>query len=398
MLTDFLNDQLGQPAGEIVAKLLLVALILLLTWLAQAFVTRLLPSLLRRVARRVHLPSDGSLVRALRPPSRLLITTLGLYLAALALEPSPTLADVLDRLMRTLAAIAIFWGLLRVVAPLARTFIRARQRGATPSEADRIANQTLQQVIEQLSKAVLVVIAAAVIIELWGFNVAGLLAGFGIGGLAVALAAQDTLANLFGYFVILADEPFKVGEYVVFNQISGTVEAIGLRSTRIRVLDQSLVTVPNNTVMNASITNWSRLAKRRLNATLTLQYGSDPATVLSVVQSIRLMLQSQEQVQGDSVIAQFVDYGENSLQIMLICFVNTPAWADFQAARQDINLKIMQIMQDHGVTLATPTRTVFLESAPPTPPPASKADILPPLPEPTTSTATDSPVPPDAAN
>jgi MscS family membrane protein len=251
--------------------------------------------------------------------------------------------------------------------------------------------------VAQVAKAIIVVLTITTVMEEWGYNVGGLVAGLGIGGLAVALAAQDALGNLFGYFVILADEPFVVGEYIVVDGVSGTVEELGLRSTRLRAQDQSLVTVPNKTVANSNITNWSRLSKRRLNMTLGIDLASAPEQVLSAVQSIREMLQQHTLVEPDSVVVQFVDFNNahGALEIVIICFMKTPVWGDFQAARQDINLKIMDILQAHKVSLAVPTSTLSLTQAPSARPPKQ---FPPPKPEPTHSTATDSPVPSDAAN
>jgi len=260
-----------------------------------------------------------------------------------------------------------------------------------------LLDEKLGAVLKQLAHALIVILGLGAIIKVWGYDVAGIVAGLGIGGLAVALAAQDTLANLFGYFVILADEPFDLGEYVQLDGVSGTVETVGLRSTRIRVLDQSIVSVPNKTITNANITNWSRLAKRRLNMTLGIEYGSSPQQVLSVVQAIREMLQTHELVQEDSVTVQFVEFNSSSLDLMIICFMNTPAWGDFQATKQDINLKIMAILDERGVSVAFPSRTVYVQRAePPTGP--TERFVPPTTPEPTVSTATDSPVPDDAAN
>jgi MscS family membrane protein len=258
-------------------------------------------------------------------------------------------------------------------------------------------DEKLTQIAQQIVKAIVIILGIAAVIQAWGYNVSGLVAGLGIGGLAVALAAQNTLENVLGYFVILADQPLNVGEYVVFGDISGAVESIGFRSTRIRVLDQSLVTVPNKTIMNANVTNWSRLIKRRLNMTLGIAYSSSPDQILSVVQAIRDMLQNHDLVQADSVVVQFVGFNESSLDVMIICFMNTPDWGDFQAAKQDINLRIINILDERGVEVAFPSRTLIIEQAVAADEKLARP-LPPPTPEPTTATATDSPVPSDAAN
>lgn len=397
MLADTIKDNLGEDAANLITRLALVIVILLLTWLLRQLISAVIPRAVRRLLRRTPITWDRPLIEALQPPARFLVTVIGLWSAVLALEPSRAVRDALGPLANSLIAIGIFWGLYRLVGPAVDMFLALSRRRVRPA-APSLLDTRLAPVIKQVGGALVVVLGAAAVIGSWGYDVAGLVAGLGIGGLAVALAAQDTLANLFGYFVILADEPFQIGDFVIFDGVKGSVETLGFRSTRIRALDQSLITVPNRTVMNASITNWSRLSKRRLDMTLGLAYGSSPQQVLSVVQAIREMLRAHELIEQDSVVVQFVAFNESSLDIMIICFINTPVWADFQAARQDINLKIMDLLAERGVSVAFPSRTVFVQPAS-APDQAALAAAFPaPEPEPATSTVKESPVPDDAAN
>jgi MscS family membrane protein len=398
MLADFIRDHLGDAAVDLLARLALVAVILLLTWLLRQLLTAVVPRAVRRVTRRWNLGWDERLIHALQPPVRFVVTVLGLWAALLALEPPPDWRTLLGRLMNSLVIAGVVWGVYRLVGPGVDMMLAFSRRTARPVAAPTLLETRLGPVMQQIGGVLVWVIGLAAIIDAWGYDVAGLVAGLGIGGLAVALAAQETLANLFGYFVILADEPFQIGDFVIFDGVKGTVERLGLRSTRIRALDQSLITVPNRTVMNASITNWSRLRKRRLDMTLGIEYGSTPQQVLSVVQAIREMLQGHALVERDSVVVQFVAFNESSLDIMIICFINTPDWADFQAARQDINLKIMELLAERGVSVAFPSRTVYLHPLAADEEHERAVSLLQPYPEPITSTVKESPTPSDAAN
>lgn len=398
MLAEFMRDKLGEGAADLIARLALIAVILLITWLVRQVITAVIPQAVRRVTRRWNLGWDERLIVALQPPVRFVVTIIGLWAVLLALELPTDLRTPLVRVMNSLLIAGLFWGAYRLVSPAVAMFLALNRRRARPAAAPTLLDTRLAPVIEQIGGVLVWLIGLGAIIDAWGYDVAGLIAGLGIGGLAVALAAQDTLANLFGYFVILADEPFQIGDFVIFDHVKGTVERLGLRSTRIRALDQSLITVPNRTVMNASITNWSRLRKRRLDMTLGLEYSSSPQQVLSVVQAIREMLQGHELVERDSVVVQFVAFNESSLDIMIICFVNTPDWADFQAVRQDINLKIMDLLAERGVSVAFPSRTVYLHPLAPNEQRERAVSLPQPYPEPITSTARESPTPSDAAN
>jgi MscS family membrane protein len=397
MLHDFLDNYLSNDAADLVTRLFFVLAILLLTWLIRQIVGAIIPGVIRRLTRRTSTAVDNRIIDAIQPPIQFLVSVSGLWIAMLALGLPDAIQHALSIVLSTLAAYGIFWAIYRLVEPAVQIFMAISRRTMRDTSIPTVLDEKLTQIAQQIIKAIVIILGFAAVIQAWGYNVTGLVAGLGIGGLAVALAAQNTLENVLGYFVILADEPLNVGEYVVFGDISGAVETIGFRSTRIRVLDQSLVTVPNKTIMNANITNWSRLVKRRLNMTLGITYSSSPDQILSVVQAIREMLQNHDLVQADSVVVQFVNFNESSLDIMIICFMNTPDWGNFQAARQDINLRIIDILDERGVEVAFPSRTLYVEQA--IPADAKPARPLPPpAPEPTSGTATDSPMPADAAN
>ena len=270
MLAEFLEETFGQQTGDLITRLLLGVAILAATWLVREIVTAIIPALIRKVTRRTRITWDDQIVRVIRPPLRFLIVVYGLWFAIRVLEPPAELEATAEQIMRTLVVIGIFWAIYRAVDPAFRILFRVSRRTMRDSAVPDLLDRKLSSAITQVAKGLVIVFAFATVLETWHYNVAGLIAGLGIAGAAVALAVKDTLANLFAYFVILADEPFTLGDYVVFGDVAGTVENIGFRSSRIRALDQSLVTVPNNTVMNANVTNWSRLTKRRLNMTLRI--------------------------------------------------------------------------------------------------------------------------------
>ncbi len=395
---NFVEDNLGTAAADWLSRLILAAAILFLTWVARRIVVDLVSRIIPRLTKRTQSAWDDQIIVALQPPVRLFVGVVGLWMAIVALDISNRLEDGLAGLWRALVAISIFWALFRLVEPVVDLVWTLSRRTMNETQITALLDQKLSRVSIQIIRAIVVILGFAAVLEGWGYNVAGVVAGLGLTGLAVALAAQETLENLLGYFVILADEPFVAGEYIVLNNISGTVEHVGFRSSRIRALDQSVIIVPNKTLVNASITNWSRLEKRRINMTLGITYDSSPTQILSTIQAIRQLLKDHEQVQEDSVVVQFTDFNDSSLDLMIICFTHTPGWNDFQAVKQDINLKIMDILEDRHVEVAFPSRTVYqyVQKAPS----AEDLEVLLPMPEPEPAigTATDSPVPDAAAS
>src|SRR5262249_8920002 len=149
----------------------------------------------------------------------------------------------------------------------------------------------------------------------WGYDVTGLIAGLGLGGLAISLAAQDTLSNIFGFAAIVSDRPFVVGEYVKTKDVEGSVERVGLRSTRVRQIDQAVVAVPNSMLASSAILNWSRLSKRKLEVTLGVTYKTRPDQMEALLASLREMLKAHDKVDPNSVVVYFIGFGQSALNI-----------------------------------------------------------------------------------
>ncbi|MEO0596513.1 MAG: mechanosensitive ion channel family protein, partial [Chloroflexota bacterium] len=211
-------------------------------------------------------------------------------------------------------------------------------------------------------KVFVVVMGALIIVQEFGYSIAGLVASFGIVGLAISLAAQDTAANIIGFTSIVSDNPLHVGEYVIAGDVTGTVEEVGVRTTRIRKLDQSLVTVPNATLTGGAVTNWSRLTKRRLDFYVGLTYNTSASQMRAVIGDIRDMLKERENVDPESVIVHFVEFGDSSLKIRIIAYVLLQDWGEFTAEQENINLRIMEIVEDHKLSMAFPSTSLYIET------------------------------------
>lgn len=191
-------------------------------------------------------------------------------------------------------------------------------------------------------------------------DVTGLLAGFGIGGLAVALAAKDTLANLFGSLTVLVDRPFQIGDWVQIGSIDGSVEEVGFRSTRIRTFYNSLITVPNNVLTSTAIDNYGARAYRRFKTTLGVEYGTDPEKLEAFCEGIRQLILSQPTTRKDYFHVYFNNFGGSSLDILLYVFFKVPDWSTELAERHKLLVNILRLGNRMGVSFAFPTRTLHL--------------------------------------
>jgi MscS family membrane protein len=194
-----------------------------------------------------------------------------------------------------------------------------------------------------------------------GLNVTGLLAGLGLGGIAVALAAKDSLENLFGSVVVLLDRPFRVGDWVKAGAVEGTVENVGFRSTRIRTFQNSLVTVPNAELMRASIDNMGAREFRRVNTTIPLEYSTPPDKIDAFCEGVRTLILKHPYTRKDNYHVWLNEFGENSLDVLLYFFLETPDWATELRERHRLFLDTIRLADELGIRFALPVRRVYME-------------------------------------
>jgi len=206
-------------------------------------------------------------------------------------------------------------------------------------------------------------------------NITSLIAGLGIGGLAIALAAQDTIRNLLGGITIFADRPFQVGDWVIVEGIEGTVEHVGFRSSRVRTFYNSLVTVPNASVVNSGVDNMGMRRWRRYKTTLGIAYHSTPDQIQAFVEGIRALIRSHPGMRTDYYIVEFHGFGASALEILVYCFIDAENWNDELRIRHVLNLDIMRLAEELNVEFAFPTQTIHVAGTPETPfAPAAVAD------------------------
>lgn len=341
----FLVDLIGLDRAEHVTRIVLFAVMLLLTWLVLKVVARLLVLLLLKLAKRSRSTLDDRLVESLEPPLRFLIAVIGCWAAFIMLDLPQRTTQLLGNIAATLIAIGIFWALFRGADVVGGSLVEYTRN-------DPRVNPTHIRFGQQIAKAVILVLAFVAVMDQLGYNLNGVLAGLGLGGLAVALAAQEALSNLIGYFVIIADSPFTVGDYIKTDAATGTVEDIGFRSTRVRQQDEGVVIVPNGLLVKNGITNLARLRRRRLDFVLSLASATPPPQVLAMMQAARDMLENHPRVLKGTAFVQFVDFGGKSLDIRIICYVNEPKFEAFLAIKEDVNLRILHILAHFSINLA----------------------------------------------
>ena len=343
----FLDVQLWQWCGLLV----LVLVAGLLSWILAGTLRRLL----QPIAARTETALDDEILRVMLPPARLLIAVATFAVVSALLELPLLAYAVLGRLEVALAVVAVTWMALRGVDILI---------GAIRAHLESSQRPTAVAVLPlgaRAAKVAVLAIALLATLQNLGFNVTGLVAGLGVGGIAVALAAQKSVANLFGGVSLIADQPVRVGDFCKFGDNKmGTVEEIGLRSTRVRTLDRTLVTIPNSEFSEVQLENFAARDRFRLMTMIGLRYETSPDQLRFTLAEIRKLLIAHPKVTESPARIRFVGFGAHSLDLELFAYVSAIDWNEFLQVREDIYLRIMDIVRDGGTGFAFPSQTLYL--------------------------------------
>ncbi len=340
-------------------------------WVAQIFVVVLLTAvfafvagrLLDRLAdgvKRSENRWDDAVVAALRRPLRWLIWIVGVSFAAeIAREETGTALLKAGSVVRTIGVVGcLAWFLIRLIGNVEQTFVERARRGEAGMDHATV------EAIAKLLRISVIITAALVALQSLGYSVSGVLAFGGIGGIAVGFAAKDLLANFFGAFMIYLDRPFVTGDWIYSpdKDIEGTVEYIGWRLTRIRRFDKRPIYVPNSVFTSIAVVNASRMTNRRIKCTVGIRYD-DIGKMRAIVEDIEAMLEAHPDIdQRRTTFVSFVEFGPSSCDILVYTFTRTTRWVPFQKIRQDVLLRIAEIVASHGAEIAFPTRTVHLHT------------------------------------
>ena len=239
---------------------------------------------------------------------------------------------------------------------------------AAAAETDSKLDDQLVPLVRTAAKIFVGVVGLIFILQNLGVNITSLVAGLGIGGVGVAIAAQDSLRNLFGGATILADKPFQVGDWVIIGDYEGTVEQVGFRSTRIRTFADSLISVPNARITDTEVNNMGRRTWRRYSTTLGVAYHTDPDRIQAFVEGIRAIVRANPNMRRDYYIVEFVAFDASSLSIMVYTFIKAATWNDELRTRHIFNLDILRLAERLEVEFAFPTQTLHLAETPDQPP------------------------------
>ncbi|HIP18300.1 MAG TPA: mechanosensitive ion channel family protein [Sulfurovum sp.] len=342
----------GIPLANLIAAILVFFLFLFL----RGIFTNVIMVFAQQLAKKTTTYYDDKIISALKAPLSFTFIILGLHLFFLIIYKE---TNTIKNILETMMVYTLFWAILSVVEAL-----RGAIYGITGKFSSDLSKE-MGNFIIAIVKILITGVGLGAMLQVWGINVTALVASLGIGGLAFALAAKDTAANLFGSFSLLADKSIRIGEWIKVNGVEGTVETIGMRTTKIRSFQKSLITVPNHIVANNPIENFSRRGIRRIKMHIGLTYDTSSEQITKIMADIKAMLQNHEGIsQSDSLMVNFDTFGDSSLNIFIYTFTKTANWAKYLEIREDVNLQIMKIVEENGSAFAFPSQSIYVEQLP----------------------------------
>ena len=348
----FLKTFLDIPIGNFLAAFISLFFFLML----RKLFAKLVITVLQPLTKQTKTFYDDRILSALKGPIAFVFVIIGvrLFFSLLFLE-----TEFIGLLIDAMIVYNVFWALFSLIHALRGAVYHFTER-FNPELSHEMGNFLLT-----IIRGIILAVGLGSILQVWGINVAGLVAGLGIGGLAFALAAKDTAANLFGSIALLLDKSIRIGEWIKIDGVEGVVEDIGMRTTKIRSFKKSLITLPNQMLANSPIENFSRRGIRRIKMNIGLTYDASSQQIEKVIMDIKTMLRNHKGIaQNETMMVNFTSFDDSSLGILIYTFSKTSNWEKYLAIKEEVNLNIMKIVEDNNVAFAFPSQSLYIEKTP----------------------------------
>lgn len=309
-----------------------------------------------KLIKKTNTTFDDEILEVLAKPIDFLFIIIGLNFAVSMLFLDDDINLTIEKFIRSGFIIVVFWAIINILNHLSINIYKI-----TNKFGDKI-NADVSSFIVKSIRLFILILAFIAVLQEWGYNVSGFIASLGLVGMAFALAAKDTASNLFGSLVIFTDKPFKIGDWIKTPEVEGTIENVGIRSTKVRTFAQALVSVPNGVLANSAILNWSKMGKRRVKTTLGVTYGTSAQILENIISDIKKMLESNSDIDQETIHIYFSAFSESSLNIFCYYFTKSTHWGEFMRVRESTYLSIMKIVEDNGSSFAFPTQTLHIKN------------------------------------
>ena len=306
---------------------------------------------------RYHYDFIDSFVKAFNHPIQTFLWILAFY-SFIVLSPLNPFSQhpAFDKILRSSLVICLIWGVYNLCDAGHGLIMQLLKRSSLHID------ETLAEMISALAHMICVMFGIVLVANEWDYDITAFVASLGIGAMAIAFAAKDSLANIFGSLVIITERPFVIGDWISANNVEGIVESITFRSTCIRTFYQELVYVPNNLLSNTPIINYTQRQKYRIQFMLGLTYSTTREQMQEVCQQIRSLCERLDEIYNDGIDVNFFEFGDSSLNIRIVCYAKAPNNSVYLRAREKFNLEVMKILEENGVSCAFPSRSVYFET------------------------------------
>lgn len=356
-IENVINYILRYMGSQVTIGRILIALgIFILFLVISKVLTKYIFKLLEKFASKTESIMDDEIFNSFRKPLKIFFVILGVYLATLYISKNLPFNLLITKFFRSSIIVLIAKGLYNLEGTYSALHDRMNDRFNLQT------NKILKPFITKVLRFITITIAVAMIAIEFEFDVNGFLAGLGLGGLAFALAAQETLADVFGGIVIITDRPFDIGDWISTADVEGTVEDINFRSTRIRTFSKALVIVPNSKLADQPIVNNSKRGMRRVNFKLGLRYDTPIEAMKSSIDKINKMLHEHPNVDNENILVRFQEFNASSLDIFIYFFTITSVWSEFLEIQEDVNFKILEILEKEGARIAFPSSSLYFNN------------------------------------
>ncbi len=316
---------------------------------------RIMIALIRSLEKKMDFEILDSLLDAFDKPIQAFLLMLAIYLFVITCPVDMVAGHpAVDQVLRSCIIFCVIWGLYNL-CDVGHGFILHMMKRAGLNIDHAIAG-----LLSAVAHILAVMLGFVMIAKEWNYDISAFIASLGIGSLAVALAAKDSLANVFGSVIIIMDKPFTVGDWIKTNSVEGIVEKVSFRSTGIRTFTQELVYVPNSLLSNTPIINYSRRQKYRIQFSLGLTYSSTADQLEPVCADILEFCRQDPGLYSDTNEVNFFDFGDSSLDLRVVCYAKTNTWREYLETRERLNLEIMKIMDRNGVGCAFPSMSLYM--------------------------------------
>lgn len=362
--TSLTENGLLLPYYQWISLLVVIFTGIVVDWFVRSFLNRLVI----RWLRLARIEFDEEIERSIWKPVGLLAMAIVWYLGMVIIGFQEQVLAVLLFAVQFFAVVAAVWTAFRMIDLFSSYLLKRAAQTSTKFD------DLLIPLVSRTLKVFVGCIGVVSFAEAFNLPIAGLISGLGIGGVALAFASKDTVANLFGSLTVLVDRPFEIGDWIITDGAEGSVETVGMRSTRVRTFYNSLITIPNSNLTTAVVDNMGRRRYRRVKTMLGLQYDTPPDKIEAFCEGIRELIRRHPYTRKDYYHVYFNQFSASSLDVLLYCFIECPDWAIELREKQRLFLDILKLADALGVSFAFPTQTLHLHQEEAGPPPVPLAD------------------------